>query len=116
MVLVEVRGSTRRFRDVLRNTYDLRWDGKNYCYAGDMALNERRIKNLVKFCDRFKLDIRVDGIRFERSVIEEDDLDTFKLETLKSTKQSDLGKVGKETLLPPKDGEDAPGYTKLFDS
>ncbi len=57
MVLVEVRGSTRRFRDVLRNTYDLRWDGKNYCYAGDMALNERRIKNLVKFCDRFKLDL-----------------------------------------------------------
>tara|TARA_B100000614_G_scaffold259935_1_gene285636 strand:- start:1056 stop:3296 length:2241 start_codon:yes stop_codon:yes gene_type:complete len=113
MVLVEVRGSTRRFRDVLRNTYDLRWDGKNYCYAGDMALNERRIKNLVKFCDRFKLDIRVDGIRFERSVIEEDDLDTFKLETLKSTKQSDLGKVGKETLLPPKDGDDAPGYTEL---
>ena len=48
MVRIEVRGSTRRFRDVLRNSYDLRWDKLSMCYAGDMKLSERRIRNLVR--------------------------------------------------------------------
>ncbi len=47
MVRVEVRGYTRKFRDVLRNTYDLRWDKQSFSYAGDMQLSERRVRNLV---------------------------------------------------------------------
>ena len=65
MVIIEVRGSTRRFHDVLRNSYDLRWDKLSMCYAGDMKLSERRIRNLVRFCEKFNLPVSVDGVQFK---------------------------------------------------
>jgi len=103
MVSVQVRGSTRRYRDVLRNTYDLRWNTDQSCYAGDMELSERRLKNLVKFCERFKLEVWVAGTRYQTAKTEEedDDPDNYRVEIKPTQKKvSELGEVGREVLPP----------------
>ena len=105
MVSVQVRGSTRRYRDVLRNTYDLRWNTDQSCYAGDMELSERRLKNLVKFCERFKLEVWVAGTRYQTAKTEEDDddPDNYRVEIKPTQKKvSELGEVGREVLPPVK--------------
>ncbi len=114
MVSIEVRGNTRRFRDVLRNTYDLRWNHQSFCYGGEMALSERRIRNLVRFCEKFNLEIKVDGILYQSGNKEDDDIESFSIEPVASSKVSALGKVGTETLLPPKTEDEAPGYQELL--
>jgi len=113
MVRVEVRGHTSKFRDVLRNTYDLRWDKQSFSYAGDMQLSERRVRNLVRFCEKFNLNISIDGIRFQSSDTD-DDLEDFSIEPLITTRVTELGQVGTESLLDPKTGDDALGYQEVF--
>ena len=113
MVRIEVRGSTRRFRDVLRNSYDLRWDKLSMCYAGDMKLSERRIRNLVRFCEKFNLPVSVDGVQFKSSAEDVEDEDSFKIEPVKTSRVSALGKVGSERLMPTKEGAQAPGYQEI---
>lgn len=107
MVSVQVRGSTRRYRDVLRNTYDLRWNTDQSCYAGDMELSERRLKNLVKFCERFKLEVWVAGTRYQTAPAgaeeDDDDPDNYRVEIKPTQKKvSELGEVGREVLPPVK--------------
>jgi ATP-dependent DNA helicase DinG len=114
MVRIEVRGSTRRFHDVLRNSYDLRWDKLSMCYAGDMKLSERRIRNLVRFCEKFNLPVSVDGVQFKSSEEETEDEDSFTIEPVKTSRISALGKVGTETLMPTKEGVNAPGYKEIL--
>ena len=113
MVRIEVRGSTRRFRDVLRNSYDLRWDKLSMCYAGEMKLSERRIRNLVRFCEKFNLPVSVDGVQFKSSAEDVEDEDSFKIEPVKTSRVSALGKVGSERLMPTKEGAQAPGYQEI---
>ena len=110
---VEVRGHTSKFRDVLRNTYDLRWDKQSFSYAGDMQLSERRVRNLVRFCEKFNLNISIDGVRFQSSDTD-DDLEDFSIEPIVTTRITDLGQVGTESLSDPKTGDDAPGYQEVF--
>ncbi len=101
MVSVQVRGGTRRYRDVLRNTYDLRWDHDQRCYAGDMKLDERRLKNLVKFCERFGLEVWVAGTQYRAEVSENDDDDpeNFRVDIVPTEKKvSELGETGSEVL------------------
>lgn len=116
MVRIEVRGPTRRFRDVLRNTYDLRWDKVSMCYAGTMELSERRLRNLVRFCEKFNLNISVDGLQFRSKTALNgfEDEESFSIEPIESERVSDLGEIGTEKLLPPLRGPDAPGYQELL--
>jgi ATP-dependent DNA helicase DinG len=116
MVEVQVRGPTRKFRDVLRNTYDLRWNTDQSCYAGDMALNERRLKNLVRFCEKFSLEVWVSGTKYQTVSSDDselsDDPDSFRLDIVPTEqKVSELGAVGRE-ILPPVNPE--LGYTEVI--
>ena len=114
MVSVQVRGGTRRYRDVLRNTYDLRWDHDQRCYSGDMKLDERRLKNLVKFCERFGLEVWVAGTQYRAEVAETDDDDpeNFRVDIVPTEKKvSELGETGSEVLPPVASME--PGWTEI---
>jgi hypothetical protein len=81
-----------------------------------MALNERRLKNLVRFCEKFSLEVWVSGTKYQTVSSDDselsDDPDSFRLDIVPTEqKVSELGAVGRE-ILPPVNPE--LGYTEVI--
>ena len=60
-VNVVVRGNCYPYRDILNQTYGLRWHKTRKAYTGEVDIRGRKIKNLEKFCDTFNLKLWVNG-------------------------------------------------------
>lgn len=106
-IKVDVKGYTTRYKDILKETYRLRWDRKQYCYSGRMKMGGNKAANLERFCQAFGLRMYVDGslvVGVEVSEDEEDEV--FSPDHYDETQ---LGLVGSETLGEPK----AQGFKKV---
>lgn len=92
-VSVEIRGNSRPYKEVLKDTYDLRWNSNSKCYGGQMKVNGRKIENLTQFAEIFDLKLSIDGVTvtFGNGEEEEDE----EVQTVEFD-DSLLGKMGNE--------------------
>ena len=60
-VQVTVRGNCFPYRDILSQTYNLKWNKNRKRYEGEMEIKGRKIANLEQFCNHFNLQMWVAG-------------------------------------------------------
>ena len=60
-VQVTVRGNCFPYRDILSQTYNLKWNKNRKRYEGEMEIKGRKIANLEQFCNHFNLQLWVAG-------------------------------------------------------
>jgi Rad3-related DNA helicase len=90
-VNVVVRGNCYPYRDILNQTYGLRWHKTRKAYTGEVDIRGRKIKNLEKFCDTFNLKLWVNGQIAVDDSQEEEESDFVEQQTFDD---SQLGKLG----------------------
>lgn len=120
---VKIVGATDKVREVLRTSYDLRWDSSRKGYVGKVPLEGHTLKNLLSFAERFNMIPYVNGTKIsepssyesddyiESSEYSEDALGVIGTEELPDTKKPGY----KEVIVGPDDDYDFEKYQKYFD-